>query len=242
VSVRVNAWSSGLTLTDLVAVVTPGAGRLDAIALAKTNSRDEVVAIDLILSDLERAAGLPLRGIGIDVLIESARGLANVEEICSASPRVCSVAIGRADLSASLQMPSLVGGAPSAEYAGDHFHFIVSKVLLAARVAGIAAIDGPYLDLEDEDGLRRLARSAAALGYDGKWAIHPGQIGVLNEVFSSSDEQVVRAESILEQLDAAARDQGVGALRDGVEMLDEASRKMALAILRRRRPTQESRR
>ena len=242
VSVRVNAWSSGLTVADLVAVVGPHASRLDAIALPKTDSREEVIALDLVMSDLERAAGLELGSIGIDALIETARGLKNVDEICTASPRVVSVALGRADLSASLQMPSLVGGAASADYSGDHFHFILSKILLAARVAGIVAIDGPYLDLEDIAGLRSLARSAATLGFDGKWAIHPNQIETLNEVFSSSDEDVARAALIVQQLDDAARASGRGALRDGGEMLDEASRKMALAILRRQRPTQESRR
>lgn len=233
VSVRVNGWSSGLTVADLLAVITPTAQRLDAIALPKTNSAAEVVALDLVVSDLEKGVGLRPGGIGIDVLIETASGLANVEEICVASPRVRSVAIGRADLSASLRMPSLVGGAESASYSGDHFHFILSKVLLAARVSGILAIDGPYLHLEDLDGLERIARGAATLGFDGKWAIHPDQVGILNQIFTPTDEEVRRAESILSTLEAAERENGQGALRDGEEMLDEASKKMALAILSR---------
>jgi citrate lyase subunit beta/citryl-CoA lyase len=233
VSVRVNAWSSGLTVADLVAVVVPSAARLDAIALPKTNSAAEVIALDLVVSDLEHSAGLEPSSIGIDVLIESANGLANVEEICVASPRVVSVALGRADLSASLGMPALVGGADVAAYQGDHFHFILSKVLLAARVAEIWAIDGPYLRLDDDEGLRALATSAAVLGFDGKWAIHPSQVEPLNEVFTPSADDLARATEILRTLDEAASGRGEGAFRDGGEMLDEASRKMALAIIGR---------
>jgi citrate lyase subunit beta / citryl-CoA lyase len=239
VTVRVNAWSSGLTLGDLSAIVTPTATRLDAIALPKTSSAAEVVALDLVLHDLEGSAGLTPGSIGIDVLIENALGLANVEEICTASPRIDSVALGRADLSASLGMPALVGGADVSAYQGDHFHFILSKVLLAARVAGILALDGPYLRLDDEAGLRALATQAAVLGFDGKWAIHPDQVPTLNEVFTPSVDDVARAEAILGILDDAATDSGLGALRDSGELLDEASRKMALAVLSRARGSRE---
>jgi citrate lyase subunit beta/citryl-CoA lyase len=239
VTVRVNAWSSGLTLGDLIAIVTPSSTRLDAIALPKTSSGAEVVALDLVLHDLEASAGLAPGSIGIDVLIENAAGLANVEEICAASPRIDSVALGRADLSASLGMPALVGGADVSAYPGDHFHFILSKVLLAARLAGIVALDGPYLRLDDDAGLRALATSAAVLGFDGKWAIHPDQLATLNEVFTPSVDDVARAEAILGVLDDAATDSGLGALRDGGEMLDEASRKMALAVLGRARGYRE---
>src|SRR5665213_771826 len=119
VTVRVNAWSSGLTIGDLIAIVTSSATRLDAIALPKTNSAAEVVALDLVLHDLEFAAGLTIGSIGIDVLIESALGLANVDEICMASARVDSVALGRADVSASLGMPALVGVADVSASGGD---------------------------------------------------------------------------------------------------------------------------
>jgi citrate lyase subunit beta / citryl-CoA lyase len=233
VTVRVNGWSSGLTIGDLSAIVTSSASRLDAIALPKTNSAAEVAALDLVLHDLELSAGLVPGSIGIDVLIENVRGLANVEEICAASPRVDSVALGRADLSASFGMPALVGGAGVAAYPGDHFHFILSKVLLAARVAGIWAVDGPYLRMDDEEGLRALALRSAALGFDGKWAIHPDQVPVLNEIFTPSEEDVARAQQIVRTLDEATIGRGEGAMRDGGEMLDEASRKMALAILSR---------
>jgi citrate lyase subunit beta/citryl-CoA lyase len=197
------------------------------------------VALDLVLHDLEGSAGLARGSIGIDVLIENASGLANVEAICVASPRIDSVALGRADLSASLGMPALVGGADASTYQGDHFHFILSKVLLAARVAGILVLDGPYLRLDDEAGLRALATRAAVLGFDGKWAIHPDQVATLNEVFTPSLDDVARAEAILGVLDDAASDRGLGALRDGGEMLDEASRKMALAVLGRARGSRE---
>jgi citrate lyase subunit beta/citryl-CoA lyase len=240
VSVRVNGWSSGLTIGDLVAIVTPTAGRLDAIALPKTNTAAEVIALDLVLSDLEHVAGLPSGEIGIDVLIETAVGLANVEAICTASERVFSVALGRADLSASLHMPALVGGAASAT-GGDHFHFILSKVLLAARVAGILAFDGPYLHLDDLAGLEQLAMGSLALGFDGKWAIHPSQVETLNRVFTPSDEQIRRAEEMLATLAAAQSDNDKGALRDGGEMLDEASRKMAVAVLSRSQRRVQSR-
>lgn len=233
VSVRVNGWGSGGTLEDLRAVVSADSTRLDSIALPKTASAGEVVALDLVLSDLERAAGLEAGRIGIDVLIESAAGLASVETICAASARVWSVALGRADLAASLGMPALVGGAPAVNYPGDHFHYVLFRVLVAARAAGIAIFDGPYLHLEDSVGLAELARRAATLGYDGKWAIHPDQLDTVNAAFTPGEAELARARAVLERLEAAERHDGRGATRDGAEMLDEASRKMALALVAR---------
>jgi citrate lyase subunit beta/citryl-CoA lyase len=130
-------------------------------------------------------------------------------------------------MSASLGLPALTAGLPASRYPGDHWHYVLSRILVAARAAGLQAIDGPYLTIEDLDGFRAAALRARALGYDGKWAVHPSQIDVLNEVFTPSQQEFDTAEAILEAYGRAIEDDRTGAVRFGAEMIDEASRKMA---------------
>jgi citrate lyase subunit beta/citryl-CoA lyase len=130
-------------------------------------------------------------------------------------------------MSASLGLPTVTAGLPMPDYPGDHWHHVLSTILIAARNAGLQAIDGPYLLIKDLDGFREMALRSRALGYDGKWALHPGQIDVLNEVFAPGQEEYDKAEAMLEAYRHATEVERVGAVMFGNEMIDEASRKMA---------------
>ena len=225
--VRVNAWDGPYTYGDVIEVVSAAGERLDEVMLPKAEDRAAVVALDLLLSQVEKNAGLPPGHIGIEVQIESAKGLVNVEEICAASKRLEAVIFGPADFAASLEMPVLTGGVEIPEYPGDHFHYVFSKILVAGRANGLQVIDGPFLKVRELESFRAFCQRTRALGYDGKWALHPDQVEVLNEVFSPTKEQFERALSILEAYEKATGSDRKGAVMFGDEMIDEASRKMA---------------
>jgi citrate lyase subunit beta/citryl-CoA lyase len=183
--------------------------------------------MDLLLTQVERNAGLPVGHIGIEAQIETARGLINVDEICAASPRLETIIFGPADFAASLEMPVLTGGVAIPEYPGDHFNYVFSRILVAGRANGLQVIDGPFLKVRELDELRTFAQRTRVLGYDGKWALTPDQALVLNEVYSPTQEQFDRAWDILEAYRVATEERGTGAVMFGDEMIDEASRKMA---------------
>jgi citrate lyase subunit beta/citryl-CoA lyase len=231
--VRINAWDTQWTYGDVIDVVGKAGERLDEVMLPKVQSAAEVVALDLLLTQVERNSGLPLGHIGIEAQIETARGLINVDEICAASPRLETIIFGPADFAASVEMPVLTGGVAIAEYPGDHFHYVFSRILMAGRANGLQVIDGPYLYVRDLDGLRDFAQRTRVLGYDGKWALTPDQAKVLNEVYSPTQEQFDRAYDILEACRKATDEEGSGAVMFGDEMIDEASRKMALKFVTR---------
>ena len=231
--VRVNDWSTKWTAYDVMAVVGGAGPRLDEIMVPKVESASQVVATDLLLAEVEQAAGLPVGHIGIEAQIETTRGLINVEEICAASPRLETIIFGPADFAASMEMPVLTGGVQIADYPGDHFHYVFSKILMAGRANGLQVIDGPYLYIRDSDGFRDYCKRTRTLGYDGKWALHPDQVTILNEVFSPTQEQFDRAWDILEAYREATEDEGKGAVMFGDEMIDEASRKMAIKFVSR---------
>lgn len=227
VCVRVNAWDTPLTLRDVIEVVTGAGPRLDEIMLPKVQRPDEVVALDLVLTQLEAELGLERGHIGIEAQIETTRGLINVEAIATASSRLETLVFGPADFSASMQLPVLTGGAAIPEYPGDHFHYVLSKILMAARTAGLQVIDGPFLRIHDLEGLKASALRSAMLGYDGKWALHPTQVDVLNDTYRPSQELFDRAVAILDAYEQATTSDRRGAVMFGDEMIDEASRKMA---------------
>jgi citrate lyase subunit beta/citryl-CoA lyase len=231
--VRVNDWSTKWTAYDIIEVVGTAGPRLDEIMLPKVESAAHVVAMDLLLSQVEQAAGLPAGHIGIEAQIETARGLINVEEICAASKRIETIIFGPADFAASMEMPVLTGGVQIPDYPGDHFHYVFSKILMAGRANGIQVIDGPFLYIRDNDSFRDYCKRTRTLGYDGKWALHPDQVAILNEVFSPTQEQFDRAWKILDAYREATEDEGKGAVMFGDEMIDEASRKMALKFVTR---------
>jgi citrate lyase subunit beta/citryl-CoA lyase len=231
--VRVNAWDTKWTYGDVIDVVGNAGDRLDEIMLPKVQSAAEVIALDLLLTQVEINAGLPVRHIGIEAQIETARGLINVEEICAASPRVETVILGPVDFSASMEMPSLAGGLQIPEYPGDYFHYVFMKILMAGRANGLQVIDGPYVKVRDPEGFRDFSRRTQILGFDGKWALHPDQVTILNEVFSPTQEQFDRAWAILDAYREATEGERKGAVMFGDEMIDEASRKVAVKLVSR---------
>ncbi|MFD3506226.1 HpcH/HpaI aldolase/citrate lyase family protein [Nocardia sp. NPDC058666] len=231
--VRVNDWSTEWTYADVISVVE-GAGRwLEAILLPKVTDAGQVQALDLLLTQLEKASGLEVGRIGIEPQIENALGLRNIDAIATASPRVQALVFGPADFMASINMRTLVvGEQPEGYDVGDAYHHILMTILLTARAHGLQAIDGPYLQIRDVDGFRRAAGRTAALGFDGKWVLHPGQVDACNEIFSPRQADYDRAELILETYAFHTSEAGGarGAVMLGDEMIDEASAKMAQVI------------
>lgn len=231
--VRINAWDTKWTYGDVIEVVGSAGTRLDEVMLPKVQHASDVKALDLLLTQVEINAGLPIGHIGIEAQIESTLGLINVEEICSASPRLETVVFGPADFAASMEMPVLTGGVEISDYPGDHFHYVFSKILMAGRANGLQVIDGPYLKIKDLEGLRKYCQRTVTLGYDGKWALHPDQVTVINEIYSPTQEQFDLANQILDAYKNATDVELKGAVMFGDEMIDEASRKMALKFVAR---------
>ncbi|MBW0273645.1 citrate (pro-3S)-lyase [Nocardia sp. MH4] len=231
--VRVNDWSTEWTYADVISVVEGAGAAIDAILLPKVTDAGQVHALDLLLTQLEKASGLEVGRIGIEPQLENALGLRNIDAIATASPRVQALVFGPADFMASINMRTLVVGEQPVGYdVGDAYHHILMTILLAARAHGLQAIDGPYLQVRDVDGFRRAAGRTAALGFDGKWVLHPDQIDACNEIFSPRQGDYDRAELILEAYAFHTSDAGGarGAVMLGDEMIDEASAKMAQVI------------
>jgi citrate lyase subunit beta/citryl-CoA lyase len=230
--VRVNDWTTPWTHADVIEVVATAGSVLDIIVLPKVSDATHVHALDLLLTQLETVHGLPVGRIGIEAQIEDALGLTNVDAI-AAAPRVQALVLGPGDMAASLNMRTLeVGGQPEGYDLGDAHHHVLMKILVAARARGINAIDGPYVKVRDVEGFRRVAGRSAALGYDGKWVLHPDQIAAGNELFSPRQADYDHAELILEAYEwhTSAAGGARGAVMLGDEMIDEASRKMALVV------------
>ncbi len=231
--VRVNDWTTEWTYRDVVEVVEGAGANLDCIMLPKVQTAEQVVALDLLLTQIEKSVGYEVGRIGIEAQIENALGLTNVNAIAASSPRLETIIFGPADFMASINMKSLVVGEQPPGYdVGDAYHYILMQILMAARAYDLLAIDGPYLQIRDVDGFRRVAGRSAALGFDGKWVLHPGQLDAANEVYSPKQDDFDHAELILDAYDFYTSEAGGkrGAVMLGDEMIDEASRKMALVI------------
>jgi citrate lyase subunit beta/citryl-CoA lyase len=231
--VRVNDWTTEWTYRDVTEVVEGAGANLDCIMLPKVQTAEQVVALDLLLTQIEKTMGYDVGRIGIEAQIENALGLTNVNAIASASERVETIIFGPADFMASINMKSLVVGEQPPGYdVGDAYHYILMQILMAARAHDKLAIDGPYLQIRDVDGFRRVGGRSAALGFDGKWVLHPGQVDAANEVYSPKQDDYDHAELILDAYDFYTSEAGGkrGAVMLGEEMIDEASRKMALVI------------
>jgi citrate lyase subunit beta/citryl-CoA lyase len=226
VVVRVNGVDTQWCHRDVIDVVQNAGDHLDCLMVPKVEHGHQVHFVSTLLDQLEAASG-PTKRIGLELQIETATGLTNIDAIATASDRAETLIFGPADMSASLGLPTVTAGLPMPGYPGDHWHSVLMRILIAARNAGLQAIDGPYLVIKDRDGFREMATRARALGYDGKWALHPGQIDVLNEVFAPTQEEFDKAEAILEAYREATDVQRTGAVMFGTEMIDEASRKMA---------------
>ncbi|HEY3902815.1 MAG TPA: CoA ester lyase [Streptosporangiaceae bacterium] len=233
-AVRVNDALSKWAHRDVIEVVERAGDKIDAIVLPKVSAPAHVIWLDLLLGQAERQAGLPLGRIAIEAQIEDAAGLVAVEQIATASPRLAALIFGPADFMASVGMRSLAIGARPQGYKGDAFHYVHLRLLMAARAAGLQAIDGPYAAISDLTGLQADAASIAALGFDGKWVVHPSQIDLVNAAFAPDQDSYDRAEQIIDAYGHATTQQRGAVMLDG-EMIDEATRKLALVTAGRGR-------
>jgi citrate lyase subunit beta / citryl-CoA lyase len=229
-AVRINDATTPWAYQDVVALVEQAGPALDVIVFPKVTDPGHLIWLDLLLTQLEKATGREGDPIGIDAQIEDAAGLAAVEAIAGASDRLEALVFGPADFMASIGMPSLTVGQADGGYAGDAFHYPLMRILVAARAHGLQAIDGPYVKVRDAEGFRRAAGSVAALGFDGKWVLHPDQVTAANETFTPRQADYDRAELILDAYDHATTVDQRGAVMLGDEMIDEAMRKMAIRV------------
>lgn len=232
-AVRINAVDSPWAADDLDVVVRGAGSNLDCIMLPKVSTAADVFWLSERLDALEVQLGLEPESIGIEVQIEDALGLVNVDAIAASHSRIETIIFGPADFMASLNMRTLnVGLQPPGYTEGDAYHYVLMRLLVAGRAFGKQVIDGPFLGIKDLDGLRLTATRSAALGFDGKWVLHPDQIDIVNEVYSPTQDDYDNAELIVDAYDFYTSSAGGarGAVMLGDEMIDEASRKMALVI------------
>jgi malyl-CoA/(S)-citramalyl-CoA lyase len=233
VSVRVNGLDTPWCYRDVVQVVEEGGHVLDTVLVPKVGDPGDVGFVATLLDQIEAARGLEPGRIGIHVLIETAAGMANVESIAAARPdRLEAMVFGVADYAASVQARTTSIGGLNPDYPGDQWHFAISRIVAACRAHALRPIDGPFGDIADPDGYRAAALRAAALGCEGKWAIHPSQIAIANDVFTPSADEIDRAERILRAMEDAAKD-GTGATTLDGRLIDAASIRMAENLIRK---------
>jgi citrate lyase subunit beta/citryl-CoA lyase len=238
ICVRINGIDTHYMYRDVVDVVEQAGHQLDTILIPKVGVPADVYLVDALLTQIEQAKGIAHR-IGIDVLIETALGMAHVEAIAQSSRRLEAMHFGVADYAASCRARTVVIGGLNPDYPGDQWHAALSRMIVACRAYGLRPIDGPFGDIKDPDGYRLAAKRAAALGVEGKWAIHPSQIALANEVFTPPPAEVDRAQRILMALEQAARD-GKGAAQLDGRMIDAASARMAQNIVEMHRAIERS--
>jgi citrate lyase subunit beta/citryl-CoA lyase len=225
-SVRVNAPRTPWYHADVIAMASLAAGP-DSIVVPKVESAGDLAFVDRLLDGVEAAAQTGHAPLRVQALIETAAGVAHLDEIAGASARLDALILGYADLSASL------GRAAGAHAELDSWRAIQDAILVAARTHDVAAIDGPYLGIAVDEGFDAAAGRACDMGFDGKWAIHPAQVGALNALFTPSQEEVEHARAVIDALATADREGGAGAVALDGQMLDEAVRVAALRVLAR---------
>ena len=245
VSIRMNGLDTYWAYRDLVEVVESAGDKLDTILIPKVGSASDVLFVATMLSQIECYKGF--KQINIHVLVETAMGMANVEEIARTCPeRMEAMVFGVADYAASVRARTTNIGGANSDYAvltdpdesgvrgyhwGDQWHFGISRMVAACRAYGLRPIDGPFGDFNDAEGFRAAARRAAALGCEGKWAIHPSQVALCNEIFTPSEKEANRAYRIIEAMDLAAKE-GKGAVSLDGRLIDAASIRMAENVVR----------
>ena len=238
VSVRINALDTPYWHRDVIDVVAAG-GKLDRIMVPKVGCAADLYAVDALLTACEREAGRA-EPVALEVIIESAAGIAHVEEIAAASPRLVAMSLGAADFAASMGMRTTgIGGTQEdyymlregARHWSDPWHWAQAAIVAACRTHGVLPVDGPFGDFSDDEGYRAQARRSAVLGMVGKWAIHPKQIALANEIFTPSDAQVSEAREILEAMEAA-KAAGAGAATYKGRLVDIASIRQAEGIVK----------
>jgi len=243
-SVRINGLDTHYMYRDVVDVVEQAGARLDLIMIPKVGTAADVYALDMLVTQIETARGYSKR-IGFEHIIETALGMQNVHAIAASSKRNESLHFGVADYAASTRARTTIIGGVNPEYAvltdpaadgarathwGDMWHYALARMVVAARANGLRPVDGPFGDFGDRDGYRAAARRAAVLGCEGKWAIHPSQIALANEVMSPSDAEVTKAERILEAM-ATAESAGKGAVSLDGRLIDYASIRQAEVLV-----------
>ncbi|MGL4413676.1 L-malyl-CoA/beta-methylmalyl-CoA lyase [Roseinatronobacter monicus] len=238
-SVRINGLDTPYWYRDVVELLEQSSDRLDQIMIPKVGCAADVYAVDALVSSIEAAKGRKKR-ISFEVIIESAAGIAHVEEIAASSPRLQAMSLGAADFAASMGMSTTgIGGTQEnyymlregAQYWSDPWHWAQSAIVAACRTHGVLPVDGPFGDFSDDEGFRAQARRSATLGMVGKWAIHPKQVALANEVFTPSGAAVAEAREILEAMEAA-KARGEGATVYKGRLVDIASIKQAEVIVR----------
>tara|TARA_Y100000591_G_scaffold253055_1_gene224623 strand:- start:257 stop:1195 length:939 start_codon:yes stop_codon:yes gene_type:complete len=229
ISVRINSPDTHFMYRDLVEIVEEAGEKLDTILLPKAGTASDVYMIDCLLTQIETNKKLKNK-IGIECLIETALGMSNIKEIAKSSERLEALHFGVADYAASLRARTVVIGGLNPDYPGDQWHHGLSKLVMTCRAYGLRAIDGPFGDFNDPDAYVEAAKRGAAIGIEGKWAIHPSQIELANKVFSPPSSEVTKAKRILEELDKAAK-AGKGAAQLDGRMIDAASARMAENIV-----------
>ena len=230
VSVRVNGLDTHYMYRDVVDLMEQAGEYLDTILVPKVGVPADLYMVEAMVSQIEQGRKLETR-VGLEALIETALGMANVEAIAGRGGRLEALHFGVADYAASCRARTVNIGGLNPDYPGDQWHAALSRMTVACRAHGLRAIDGPFGDFGDPDGYTAAAKRAAALGIEGKWAIHPSQIALANEVFSPPASEVDRARRILAALDeAAAAGRGAAAV-DG-KMIDAASARMAENVVR----------
>jgi malyl-CoA/(S)-citramalyl-CoA lyase len=243
-TVRINGLDTPYMYRDVIDVIEQGSERLDLIMIPKVGTAADVYALDLLVTQCEQAMGWGKR-IGFSLIIETALGMANVEAIAAASRRNEALHFGVADYAASTRARTTNIGGPNPGYAvltdgvdgaaraihwGDMWHYALARMVVAARAHGLRPIDGPFGDFSDPDGYRAAAERAAALGCEGKWAIHPSQIALANTVMSPPETEVAKARRILQAM-AQARAEGKGAVSLEGRLIDIASIRQAEALV-----------
>ncbi|WP_224816915.1 L-malyl-CoA/beta-methylmalyl-CoA lyase [Hasllibacter sp. MH4015] len=238
-SVRINGLDTPYWYRDVVDLLEAETDRLDIIMIPKVGCAADVYAVDALVTAIETAQGRT-KPIGFEVIIESAAGIAHVEEIAAASPRMQAMSLGAADFAASMGMQTTgIGGTQENYYMlregekhwSDPWHWAQAAIVAACRTHGVLPVDGPFGDFSDDDGYRAQARRSATLGMVGKWAIHPKQIALANEVFTPSDTAVAEAREILAAMEQAKSD-GAGATVYKGRLVDIASIKQAEVIVK----------
>lgn len=230
ISVRINGLDTHYMYRDVVDIVEQAGANLDTILIPKVGTAADVYVVDCLLTQIEDAMGLEKK-IGIECLIETALGGANVMDIARSSKRLEALHFGVADYAASLRARTVNIGGLNPDYPGDQWHAALVDMVTACRAFGLRAIDGPFGDFKDPEGYENAARRAAALGYEGKWAIHPSQIPLANKIMSPPEAEVTRAERILKVLEEAAA-AGKGAAQLDGKMIDAASERMARNVVK----------
>ena len=226
---RANALDTPYFYRDVIEVAEEAGDRLDSILIPKVQRPEDLHVVATLLYQIELSAGLEPGNIKIEAQIESAGGLVNIDGIARATNRLEALHFGPGDYAANMRMPQRSIGTMDEwdeAYPGHRLHYAMCRIVVAARAAGLRAVDGPVADYRDEEGLRESCLLARSLGFDGKWCIHPAQIGVVNEVFSPTEKELEWARKVVEAYEEASA-AGRGAVSVDGQMVDAASIKMA---------------